>query len=111
MKVSCSMIGLFLFALVGGAGCETTKATPKQTLSGGVDPAVQGEGLTAAVVWEVASGSSDYARRRQLRWVRSHRMRPVANRGRQYGERLQLDLMDLTDGQSTRRSESGAIAA
>ena len=44
------MIGLFLFALVGGAGCETTKATPKQTLSGGVDPAVQGEGLTAAVV-------------------------------------------------------------
>jgi len=62
MRISSPMVGLFLLALVGGAGCEHTKAgaTPGQTVSGGVDPAVQGEGLTAAIIWEV-SGSPDYA--------------------------------------------------
>ena len=63
MKISSPMIRLLLLAIVGGAGCEHAKAgpTPGQTLSGSVDAAVQGEGLTAAVFWEVATGSPDYA--------------------------------------------------
>jgi hypothetical protein len=68
MKKSSPMIGLLLLALVGGAACEHTKArttpdagaTPGQTVSGGVDPAVQGEGLMAAIIWEVSSGPLDY---------------------------------------------------
>ena len=69
MKTSSPMISLLLLAIVGGAACEHAKARPTpdagathgQTVSGGVDPAVQGEGLVAAIIWEVSSGSADYA--------------------------------------------------
>jgi hypothetical protein len=57
------MTSLFLLALFGGAGCEETKAgaTSGRIISGSVDPTVQGDGLTAAIIWEVSSGSADYA--------------------------------------------------
>jgi hypothetical protein len=69
------LIGLFLLVLVGGVGCEHTKvstrpdagttpdanAVPGLTVSGTVDEAVQGEGQRAAIIWEVSSGSPDYA--------------------------------------------------
>jgi hypothetical protein len=63
------MIGLLVLALVGGAGCEHAKTgtapdagtTALHTISGTVDAAVRGEGLTAAIIWEITSGSPDYA--------------------------------------------------
>jgi hypothetical protein len=62
MTLASRTIGLFLFALVGGSGCESTKAGPTHgwKVSGSVDPTVQAEGLTATLVWEVSSGTTDY---------------------------------------------------
>jgi hypothetical protein len=64
MRITSAIMVLFLLALVGGAGCEkSTKAgtQPGQTVSGSVDPTVQGDGLTAAIIWEVGSASPNYA--------------------------------------------------
>jgi hypothetical protein len=62
MKRTYSIANLAVLAIAAaGGGCSKSEMAHSQTISGPIDREVQGEGKTAVLIWEVSSGSPDYA--------------------------------------------------